>query len=132
MNGRFISFSPLKNERGYMFPYMLFLFMILFLITHHALQALTLEAGHVYNQEENIHLETLLLSAYRDFQADLPSLQPTSEKQTLTYSYPDGQVKVTHFLSSSTELEAQFRVTTKDDSRLTQEIVSKINPESNE
>ncbi|QHS22749.1 hypothetical protein GWK91_07210 [Virgibacillus sp. MSP4-1] len=132
MNGRFISFSPLKNERGYMFPYMLFLFMTLFLVTNHALQALTLEAKHVYNQEENIHLETLLLSAYTDFEGDLPSLQPTSEKQNLTYRYPDGQVQVTYFLSSSTERTAQFRVTTKDNSRLAQEIVLEINPESNE
>ncbi|SET62226.1 ComG operon protein 7 [Salinibacillus kushneri] len=134
MNERFTSFklNRLTNEKGYTFPYLFFIFIIIFLITHHALQSLTIEAELVHNKEENIHLETLFLSAYNDFHSDLLDLKPKPQNQHTSYTYPDGHVKVTYFLSNSSQVRASFFVETDNQSTLTQEIFFSINHQSDE
>ncbi|MRG86580.1 competence type IV pilus minor pilin ComGG [Salinibacillus xinjiangensis] len=108
-----------KNEKGFLFPYIFIVFFTVLLIVHQSLQSLNTERELVRIQEEQIILESLMLSGYNEFYSNLHYLTPTKHDQALLYSYPDGQVHITYSAIDKSTIKARFELQTINDSPYT-------------
>jgi hypothetical protein len=99
-----------RNERGFLFPYLYFIFIIVITVIIGSITSLLLHKNLLAQKYEQLHINTILLSAHREFQEYLAEGN-LNDNTAHNFFYPDGSAQVS-FLKDT--YEAQFFIETKN------------------
>jgi hypothetical protein len=112
-----ISPNPIKNEHGFLSPYLFFLSLILISIVLTFTYSIKNERELVSLKEEQLKLNSLLQSGIVDFkQLELNVDELTSTKELITFEYPDGLVQATYSVEVAEKVAVHFFAKTNNQS----------------
>ncbi|RLL48084.1 hypothetical protein D8M04_02075 [Oceanobacillus piezotolerans] len=98
----------IDNQRGFMFPVVLFIIAILILVVNTNIQLFINERNMTKHQIQQVKIETLFQSSRVLFQDELTSALPPGKERS--YSLPDGEVKITLISVTETAIHASFTI----------------------
>lgn len=106
-----------NNEKGYLFPFVLVVTMLClsFLFTSLLIYKQSLLMSQ--NEYEQIKMETLFQMAQASFRAEIPTLSLTTNRQSISYSFPHGNVTVIYLLTDANHILTNYLVYTKEGSK---------------
>lgn len=112
MKKQSVFIKHVKQESGFLFPYILFITAIVLLSVMTSITIYTNDKKMTTLQLEQIELETLHQMAYRAFTIDITSISILDKKGQVYYDFPNGDVTVTYYANGSGKWQCEFLATT--------------------
>ena len=94
----------LFKQDGFLLPYVTFIITLLLLSVISAIALYSNDRVITELQLEQVELETLHQMGYTEFKNNLMDYSITAQQQSITYSYPNGQVLITYYQNNDNKI----------------------------